>query len=166
MKTGFRPLQLNESKWVYDMFQSIPAEENGFKNSAAGLSESEFAEWIKNKINESNGIGLSKGYVPQTIYLLFVSDVPVGFGKLRHHLTPALEKLGGHIAVGIAPAYRDKGYAKIIFTELLKQARVMGIEKILATRDGRGAQSHEMSVRADGTLKKIENNERYYWINT
>lgn len=35
----FRPIKLDEDNEVYQMFQEIPAGENGFYNTACGLSK-------------------------------------------------------------------------------------------------------------------------------
>jgi len=164
MKIEFRPLQLNEPKLVYDYFQSMPANENGLRNSAAGLSESEFSDWVKKQINRSKSIGLEQGIVPDTYFILFIDGVPVGNSKMRHYLTPALEKQGGHIGYRIAPEHRGKGYANVILAETLKHAKAMGIEKVLLTTDADNAASYKTIERNGGLLEKIEDDNRYYWI--
>ena len=164
MKIELRPLRPRETKAVYDLFQSLPREENGFENYAFGLSEAEFAEWVKEQIDSSKGIGLKEGYVPQTSFILFVDGVPVGRSKLRHRLTPALEKNGGHIGYGIAPEFRGKGYANIILTETLKRAKAMGMDKVLLTINDDNAPSWKTAERNGGVLAKTEEGTRFYWI--
>ncbi|MCL1785825.1 MAG: GNAT family N-acetyltransferase [Alphaproteobacteria bacterium] len=164
MKIELRELQLNEPQSVYDYFMVMPADENGLKNSAAGLSESEFAEWVKKQIDYSKGVGLPEGLVPNTFFILFIDDVPVGNSKMRHYLTPALENHGGHIGYRIAPEHRGKGYANIMLAETLKHAKAMGIEKVLLTTDADNAASYKTIERNGGILEKIEDGSRYYWI--
>ena len=88
MKIQLRPIQLNETKIVYEFFKSLPRSENGCNNEAFGMPEQEFAEWTKKRIDSSNGIGLKPGYVPDTTFILFIDDVPVGESKIRHSLAP------------------------------------------------------------------------------
>ena len=66
-------------------------------------------------------------------FWLYANGVPVGFGNVRHFLTDALSKAGGHIGYGIAPRFRGKGYGNEILRLLLNQAKAIGIKKALVT---------------------------------
>ena len=79
-----------EDDAVYQMFQEIPAEEDGFENPAHGLSPEEFNDFCRRHVGYSQGIGLKPGYVPDTYYLLFSGDEVLGFAKLRHYLNDFL----------------------------------------------------------------------------
>ena len=46
----FRPIKLDEDNEVYQMFQEIPAEENGFYNTAYGLSKKEFKAFCQEEL--------------------------------------------------------------------------------------------------------------------
>ena len=45
----FRPIKLDEDNEVYQMFQEIPAEENGFYNTACGLSKKRVQSFLPKK---------------------------------------------------------------------------------------------------------------------
>ena len=74
MEVKLRPLREKEDDAVYQMFQEIPAEEDGFENPAHGLSPEEFNDFCRRHVGYSQGIGLKPGYVPDTYYLLIPRD--------------------------------------------------------------------------------------------
>jgi len=144
--------------------------ENGAGNAAYGLSESDFALWVKKQVDNSKGIGLKEGYVPGTLFVLWIDGVPVGRSTLRHWLTPTLEQSGGHIGCSIGPKFRGRGYANIILAETLKHARKMGIKKVLITVNDDNVPSWKAVEYNGGVLTKTGTKPgdkikyRYYWI--
>lgn len=164
MKILLRSLKEREDKDVYDMFQEIPASENGLENPAYGLSFEEFQRFCEVRMARSKGLDLPDGYVPDTYYLLYVDEVPVGVAKLRHFLNDFLLKRGGHIGYGIRPSCRKRGYGKILLTEVLKKAREKGIDKALITIEENNLPSRKVCEGNGGKLEKIIANECHYWI--
>ena len=169
MKIELRPFEAIRPEEVYELFQQIPREENGLNNNANGLSESEFASWFAKQINNAKGADLPEGWVPCNQFVLFVDGVPVGRSKLHHWLNPALERHGGHIGYGIAQQFRGKGFGNIILAETLKQAKVLGLPKVLITVNDtnlpswkviehNGGIMTEKISQPDGTLSRL------YWI--
>lgn len=133
MEVKLRPLREKEDDAVYQMFQEIPAEEDGFENPAHGLSLEEFNDFCRRHVGYSQGIELKPGYVPDTYYLLFSRDEVLGFAKLRHYLNDFLLNHGGHIGYGIRPTCRGRKLGNLILSEVLKQARLMSLERVLLT---------------------------------
>ena len=89
--------------------------------------------WLDNAAS-GNQTGLVDGWkVPQTIYWLFADGKPVGYGKIRHFLTDKLLADGGTISYSIRPGQRNKGFGKILLTELIKECSDLGIKKALLT---------------------------------
>lgn len=171
MKIELKPLSINDiNDDVYQMFQDIPAEENGSNNTAYGLSREEFAKWVRKEINHSEGKNLKPGYVPGTFYILWIDNQPVGCGKLRHYLVPSLERDGGHIGIHLSPKYRGKGYGNILLREMLKEAKKMGISKALVFNHDNNTAAWKMSEHAGGVLESITDipekgiKLRKYWI--
>ena len=112
-------LSVDDGLDIYTMLQEIPAEENGLINKANGLTFDEYKEWLIVKQRDSEQEGIVDGWkVPSTTFWLYADGIPVGFGSVRHFLTEALRKAGGNIGYGIAPAFRGKGYGKLLFSEL------------------------------------------------
>ena len=152
---------------VYEMLQAMPYEENGLMNKAHGLSFEEFRSWLAAKQRESEAVELMDGWkVPSTTFWLYADGVPVGFGSVRHFLTDALRKAGGHIGYGIAPAYRGRGYGNEILRLLLIEAKKRGIGRALVTIHKDNAASRAVALKNGGVIEE-ENDERVLvWIET
>lgn len=96
----------------YEFITATPENENGFSNSAFGCSREKFEnEILPRYINNSKGIGLKEGQVPETQYFLWDNDTIIGLFRVRHRLNEALANGAGHIGYGIKKELRGKGYA-------------------------------------------------------
>lgn len=162
-----RKLTASDGKDIYSMLQAIPYEENGLMNKAYGLSFDEFREWLANKQRESEATELMDGWkVPSTTFWLYDGETPVGFGSVRHFLTDALRKVGGHIGYGIAPAFRGRGYGNEILRLLLIEAKKRGIDRALVTIHKDNLASRAVALKNGGVIEE-ENDERVLvWIKT
>ena len=131
-KIELKQLSLDMGKAEYDMLQEIPAVENGFTNPAYGLSYDEYKEWLRITDNNSIGKDLPEGWIPFTTYILYIDDIPVGYGRVRHSSSEYLETVvgAGNLGYGIAKKHRGKGYGSILFTELLKKSKEIGYTEI------------------------------------
>ena len=118
---------------VYLMLQQIDKEENAFTNDVKDLSYDQFIDWVKIMIDWSNGINLPIGYVKQSTYIAYLNDVPVGIGKIRHELTETTRKSGGNIGFAIAKQYRGRGFGTKLMNQLVSEARMIGVDEIIAT---------------------------------
>ena len=97
------------------MLQGIPAVENGFTNPAYNLSYDEYKEWLRITDNNSIGKDLPEGWIPYTTYFLYIDDIPVGYGRVRHSSSEYLETVvgAGNLGYGIAKGCRGKGYGSM-----------------------------------------------------
>ena len=133
-----------------------------------------FESYFKKIENDKAGIDLKPGYVAQTTYWLTEADEYIGTFALRHSLTPALEKIGGHLAYAIRPSKRQKGYAYQGLKLCLKKAYEMGMGKVLITCDAKNIASYKLIHKAmleyGGTELdevEIENGfEKRIWVHT
>lgn len=168
MNIVLRPLQLDEAQDVYEMFQEIPAQENGFENPAAGLNRKDFADFCKRHIGYSHGLDLKPGYVPDTYYILTIDGEPVGFCKLRHYLNDFLLQHGGHIGYGIRPSARGRKNGNLILQELLRFAAEKKLHRLLLTIEEDNIPSRKVTEYNGGVLEKIADDDGikkcYYWI--
>ena len=162
-----RRLSADDGPEIFRMLQEIPKEENGFGNNANGMTYEEFREWLAAKHRESLREGIVDGWkVPTTTYWLYADGVPVGFGKVRHCLTDALRKAGGHIGYAIAPAHRGKGYGKELLRLLLREANKMGIEKALVTIRLDNLASQAVAFANGGVVTDRTDERVLVWIDT
>ena len=133
-----------------------------------------FEAYFKKIENEQAGIGLKPGHVAQTTYWLAEDDEYIGTFVLRHDLTPALEKIGGHIAYAVYPSKRQKGYGYQGLKLCLEKAYDMGMEKVLITCNAKNVASykliHKVMLEYGGTELddvEIENGfEKRIWVHT
>ncbi len=96
----------------YIFITEQPADENGFTNKYEGVSREEFEKVVLPRlINNSKGIDLPEGHVPETEFFLWDDDKIVGLFRIRHELNDFLRDGAGHIGYGIKKEYRGKGYA-------------------------------------------------------
>ena len=163
---SLKELSLTDGQDVYEMLQALPAEENGFENNFYGMTFTQFQQALKLKDNESRGINLQEGRVPQTLYWFYVNDKPVGMVKLRHYLNDALKVRGGNIGYAVIPAEQGRGYATKMVGLALEKAKKMGIKEVLITCDPDNIASIKVIEKNRGKLQKTSENELYYTIST
>jgi len=93
----------------------------------------------------------------------------LGMINFRHYLKEGyLAEHGGHIGYGVRPLERRKGYAKVMLALCLKEARAIGLEKVLLCCDLDNAGSRNTILACDGKFERLaitgsEVDERY-WI--
>lgn len=126
--------------------------------------------------DHARGANLPPGWVPaQTFWLVRVGDreqrTIIGEMNLRHALTPALERQGGHIGYAVRPSERRRGYATYMLAEGLKTARRLGLRRVLLTCDKRNIASARVIENNGGTLRDeipspnpSREATRRYWI--
>ena len=116
---------------IYDMLQSIPADENGLMNDAHGLSYDEYKAWLEKRYAESLKTEVYDGFkVPQTFFFFYVDSCPVGLVKIRHFLTDRLRQDGGNMGYAIRPEARGKGYGKLLLKRLARLALQRGCGRL------------------------------------
>jgi predicted acetyltransferase len=76
-------------------------------------------------------------------------DRVLGRVAIRHRLTPALEKVGGHIGYDVRPSARGRGHATAILAAVLPLANSIGIDEALLTCDETNAASRRV-IEANG----------------
>jgi predicted acetyltransferase len=85
---------------------------------------------------------------------------------IRHHLTPALERAGGHIGYHVVPGHRRRGHA----TQMLAKAKLvcqeLGLSEILVTCPEDNLGSRRVIEANGGALDRIVDGEALYWLST
>ncbi len=165
MGIEFRRLSVSDGDDLYEMLQEIPGDENGFINPINGKTHEEFRKWLVRSEALSNETGLQEGWrVPTTIFWLFMDDIPVGYGKLRHFLTDKLMREGGQAGYAIRPDQRGKGYGKALLRLLLQEAGNMGIERLLLTIRNGNAPSIRVALANGGIIEKTDGERHFIWL--
>ena len=85
----------------------------------------------------------------------------MGIGKLRHRLTDALRREGGHGGYAIRPGQRGKGYGKLLLGLLAGEAGALGIGAMLLTIRNENTPSIRTALSQGGVVGEISE-ERHY----
>ena len=116
----------------------------------------------------ASGDGLPDGWVPCTTLFWELDGALTGVINIRHHLTPQLEQIGGHIGYSVGPAHRGRGIATAMLGGALNECRRLGIDRALLTADASNVASCRTIEHHRGILEKEESHEgelqRWYWI--
>ena len=123
--------------------------------------------------NDRQGINLPENYVAGTALWLVDNGEFIGEIVIRHSLTPALERFGGHIGYGVRYSAWNKGCGTIMLSMALDYAREnFDFQKVLITCNDDNYGSARVIEKNGGVLMdKIENVinakealTRRYWI--
>lgn len=164
MSIELRKLTIHDSDDVYDLLQTLPANENGFMNGMAGRSREDFRVWLQKCAESAEKSEIEDGWrVPQAIYWLYVDGRPVGMGKLRYFLTDALRQSGGNIGYAIAPDARGNGYATALLTSVLHEAALHGVERALITVNNDNPASIRVALKCGGVIERVSEDHHYIW---
>ena len=170
MAITIRPIREKENDDVYQMFQDIPEEEFEATNHAHGITRPEFDAFCKkmNDFSVENAKGMKElpgGKVPQTLYIIFDDNVPVGFGKFRPFLNEAcIKNRAGHFAYMISPNFRGKGYATQFVSFVKQEAEKLGLTEIEGTALKRNLASCRVMEKNGGEAKKCIDEDIIYKI--
>lgn len=128
-------------------------------------------EWLKEIERYGNASTCPTDKVPSYTYIaLRLSDNRiVGICDLRHHINhPVLSLWGGHIGYSVRPNERRKGYGKEMLRLVLKEARALGLERVMITCYSDNIASEKTIIANGGVFEKdvIVDNEviKRYWI--
>ena len=97
-------------------------------------------------------------YVDGTDYL--------GTVIIRHRLTPALEREGGHIGYHVVPGHRRRGHATQMLAQALVVCQQLGLRQILVTCAEDNPGSRRVIEANGGALDRILDGEARYWLST
>lgn len=162
MNLTIRKLAIDDTEDIYNMLQKIPADENGFINSANGKTYDEYRLWLEKSYATSLQEGIIDGWkVPETIFWLFEDGKPVGFGKIRHYLTDRLLEAGGNIGYSIIPEARGRGLGKMLVAGLIEEGRKIGVKRLLFTIRNSNIPSIKAALANSGVIEKVTD-ERHY----
>ena len=111
----------------------------------------DYDEWLKHiddiRVGES-GNGVTTG----TFFSKRLSDGKlIGCVKIHHSLNDELES-GGHIAYGIRPSERGKGYAAKQLNLALRYAKQVGLQRVIVACDKDNVASAKTAMSCGGIL--------------
>ncbi len=111
----------------------------------------DFDHYLEHLENKST----TGGWVPDSVFFLLDDERNrlLGAVNIRHYLTDALLKDGGHIGDGIRPSERRKGYATKMIHLALEECRKLGIDRVLMICNKDNIGSARSIIRNGGVLE-------------
>ena len=79
----------------------------------------------------------------------------LGVVNLRHELTDALRRCGGHVGYSVRPSARSQGHATRLLEAAKEQARALGLERILVTCDTDNLASTRVIEKCGGEMDDV-----------
>ena len=154
-----------------DMVNEFEAAGEGYPFNDVELARRDFAAFVDDLRNESLGVVLPPGVVPQTTYVLMDRyGRALGEIRFRPQLTPPFERHNGHIGYNVRPRQRGKGYATRMLTLVLDKARALGLERAMLPVEGENPASVRVIEKNGGVLERRIMDEAsgepiaLYWI--
>lgn len=162
---------LPDARWRDEYLAALAEEPNPNSDTVlTATTAGEFPEFVQKLLDIRVGKNLPEGYVPATTLWLVDGDRFIGRVSVRHELNQNLKKLGGHIGYWIRPSERGKGYGKQTMPLAVKEARRLGLRKVLLTCDEDNEASRKLIERAGGVFENKVSQESKdvpklrYWI--
>ncbi len=122
-----------------------------------GFDASDFDAMLDKLDRCSRGIDIPGGFVAHsTFWLVLGGEEVVGVSNIRHSLTPALRRAGGHIGYGVRPSARGRGYGTEILTQSLRRASELGLAMALISCGKANVRSSKVILRNGGRLDSEE----------
>lgn len=160
-----RSLSAADGEDVYAFLQTLPAEENGFMNSAAGLTFAEYQQWLVRQAENARKTEIEDGWrVPSGTWWFYVDGRIVGMVKLRYFLTDKLREGGGHLGYAITPDERGHGYAARMVEAIKSIAAEKGIDRLLVTVHNDNPASIRTALKCGGEILRISDVRHYIEI--
>ena len=101
----------------------------------------------------------------QVTELWFVDGTTyLGTVVIRHRLTPALEREGGHIGYHVVPGHRRRGHATEMLAQALVVCRQLGLRQVLVTCAVDNLGSRRVIEANGGALDRIVDAQARYWL--
>ena len=129
--------------------------------------ESQFADYVMRLVAERREeTPRPAGFVPMTT-LWWVDDGRfLGRLAIRHRLTPALQRAGGHIGYDVRPTARRRGHARAMLAAALPITKTLGIDEALLTCDETNVASRRVIESNGGRYLDTIERKRRYWVPT
>jgi predicted acetyltransferase len=102
--------------------------------------------------------------VPTTILWYISGPHYLGELVIRHELTPALARVGGHIGYSIAPQWRRQGHATRMLGAGLTECRRLELSRVLLTCRSDNEPSRRVILANGGVADGQADGEDRFWI--
>jgi predicted acetyltransferase len=90
----------------------------------------------------------------------------IGSVVIRHELTPALARIGGHIGYHVVPPRRRRGHARRMLADALVFCAHFGLDHVLITCEETNVASRKVIEACGGRPDDTVDGEIRYWVTT
>jgi predicted acetyltransferase len=90
----------------------------------------------------------------------------IGTVMIRHELTPALARTGGHIGYHVVPPHRRRGHGRRMLADALVFCAHFGLDRVLVTCEKTNLASRKVIEANGGQPDGTVDGELRYWITT
>lgn len=126
----------------------------------------DYSKWLKEIKRAAYESTCGDGEVPQTFYWFKSSDgIILGAASIRHYLNESNIIDGGHVAYGIAPEYRGRGYGNEVLKLAVEKLIEKKIYRILVTCDANNIASQKVILYNGGVMENQMLNEDGVLVN-
>ncbi|QCX26416.1 GNAT family N-acetyltransferase [Nocardioides jishulii] len=132
----------------------------------ADLSLARLERLVEQLRRDGEGLPWTGGVVKCDYLWIVEGDEMVGFLALRHSLTDALRRDGGHIGYAVRPSRRGEGIATRALGLALDRAAALGLDRVLLTCDDDNQASWRAMLAHGAVLEDVIDGKRRYWIPT
>lgn len=157
-----KELSLEMGKDEFDMFQEIPAKENGSTNLCHGIPFENFKAYLENQMARKHQ-KLSPFDTPTIMYVLYDQQTPIGYVGIRTKLNPQWKKWSGNIFYTIRPSKRHLGYGTKALKLAVEECKKLNINPIYIQANKDNVFSQRIIEKNGGKLYS-SGETKYYTI--
>ncbi|MCX4745711.1 GNAT family N-acetyltransferase [Kitasatospora sp. NBC_01287] len=136
-------------------------------DSQALTDATAFTAYVARVLSERDEAAVrADGFVAMTTLWWAEDGQMLGRLAIRHRLTPALERVGGHIGYDVRPSARRQGHATAMLAAALPIAGSLGIAQALLMCDEANTASQRVIEANGGRFIDMVGHKRRYWVPT
>jgi len=114
-------------------------------------------------VEQRRGVQVRWG-VPSTVFWYISRENYLGTLVIRHHLTPELTEVGGHVGYHVVAPWRRLGHATRMLAAGLVECRRLGLDRVLLTCDMDNEPSRKVILANGGVPDGRSQGEDRFWI--
>jgi len=137
------------------------ATQEGLSTAWVEAAAADFTSFVEGRrtVRELWGVPVTElWFVDGTEYL--------GTVLIRHRLSPALARAGGHIGYHVVPGQRRRGHATQMLAQALAVCQQLGLGEVLVTCPVDNLASRRVIEANGGAPARIVDGEAHYWLPT
>jgi len=131
----------------------------------AWTTDAGFAAYVELLLSEER-VPRKAEWVCCSNYFWVDGDNFIGRIAIRHTLTEWLHEFGGHVGYDVRPSARRRGHATAMLRAALREAHVLGIDRVLITCDPGNIASRRTIERNGGVLEDQRGDSLRFWVQT